>query len=328
MPPWSVAVDSATLRDLYVDRRLTTDEIARRLGCGAATVRRGLKRFGIPVRRRGPDAIRPKRVPARLPISWHPDLAWIVGLIASDGNLSRKPSRICIVSKDVDLLETVRRCLALEAPIRRHLGGFGHLSHHLAWSNSSLYDWLLDIGLTPAKSLTLGPLNVPDRYFVDFLRGCIDGDGSVLTYIDRYHTATNERYVYERLYVSLNSASAAFLDWVLARLRRLLPVRGSIQVKRRTDHRPMYRLRFAKADSIRILRRMYYSPDVPCLTRKRITAERFLSAPTLGILSAGGVSELEDDTDSKSVARKGVGVQVPSPLPTPILDTSRPAPVP
>ena len=33
--------------------------------------------------------------------------------------------------------------------------------------------------MTPEKSLTLGPLAIPDEYFPDFFRGCIDGDGSI-----------------------------------------------------------------------------------------------------------------------------------------------------
>src|SRR2546423_10250786 len=37
-------------------------------------------------------------------------------------------------------------------------------------------------GLTPAKSLTLRPLVIPDEYFAEFFRGCIDGDGSVVVY--------------------------------------------------------------------------------------------------------------------------------------------------
>ena len=170
-------------------------------------------------------------------------------------------------------------------------------------------------------ALTLGPIAVPDQYFRDFFRGCIDGDGSVLTYIDRYHTVKNAEYVYGRLYVSLVSASHGFVEWMLATFRRLLSVRGSIDVDSRAGRRPIYRLRFAKRDSIRIVRWMYYTPDVACLGRKRIKAERFLSGEHPRILGVGGVSEQVDDTDSKSVARKGVGVRVPSPLPTPILDS-------
>ena len=41
--------------------------------------------------------------------------------------------------------------------------------------------------------------------------------------------------------------------------------------------RPLWVLRYAKAESIRLLARMYYAPDVPCLARKRAKAVRFLA---------------------------------------------------
>src|SRR2546428_233099 len=81
-------------------------------------------------------------------------------------------------------------------------------------------------GLTPAKSLTLRPLAVPDSVFADFLRGCIDGDGSVVVYADWYHTDKNERYVYERLYVTLVSGSWRFLDWIRSTVHRLISLKG------------------------------------------------------------------------------------------------------
>ena len=42
-----------------------------------------------------------------------------------------------------------------------------------------LYDWLVSIGLTRRKSLTLGAVVVPDHVFLDFVRGLLDGDGRV-----------------------------------------------------------------------------------------------------------------------------------------------------
>jgi len=48
------------------------------------------------------------------------------------------------------------------------------------------------------------------------LPGCLDSDGSVLVYTDAYHAARRPQYVYERLYVSLVSASRRFLDWIKA----------------------------------------------------------------------------------------------------------------
>ena len=131
--------------------------------------------------------------------------------------------------------------------------------------------------MTPAKSLTLGPLSVPDEYFADFFRGCVDGDGSILTYTDRYHTAKNERYVYDRLYVSIVSASQRFIEWLGATVSRLIGVTGSITVRHQQAKNPIWKLRYAKAQSLRVLAWMYYTPNVPCLARKRLTAERFLS---------------------------------------------------
>jgi len=40
---------------------------------------------------------------------------------------------------------------------------------------------------------------------------------------------------------------------------------------------PVWALRYAKAESIRLLGWMYYSADVPCLVRKRDKAVKFLA---------------------------------------------------
>jgi hypothetical protein len=182
-----------------------------------------------------------------------------------------------------DLLETVRRCLALTTPIRPHHSGFGSPAHRLQWRDRRFYDWLVTIGLTPAKSLTLGPLAVPDEYVADFFRGCIDGDGSIRVYTDRYHVAKCERYVYERLYVSIVSASRTFIDWPHESVARLTGTTGSLTVRRRAGRNPLWKLSYAKAKSIRLIRWMYYDAVVPCLARKRERAERFLSP--LGVVT-------------------------------------------
>lgn len=147
--------------------------------------------------------------------------------------------------------------------------------------------------MTPAKSLTLGPLKIPDEFFSDFFRGSIDGDGSIVVYNDRYNALRDERYVYERLYVSLVSASRRFLDWVQSSVQRLIGIHGSMTEKRSPGKHSLWRLRYAKQESISALRWMYYAPDVPCLHRKRVIAERFLQplghapGPPLGRPRAG-----------------------------------------
>ena len=118
---------------------------------------------------------------------------------------------------------------------------------------------------------------MPDEVYADFLRGCIDGDGCIHVYTDRQHATKSARYVYEHLYVSLVSASRPFLEWIQASTRRLAGVSGSIHNSGGKGQRPIWALRYAKAESIRLLVWMYWAPDVPCLARKRDKAEKFLS---------------------------------------------------
>src|SRR3972149_3362535 len=108
MRPSYVPVEAETLRRLYVDERLTTDQIAAQLGCAAITILRRLRRLGIPVRPRGPLS---KGKTLTGDSQWAPELAYAVGLLAPDGNLSGDGRHLSLTSKDRDLLETFRTCL-------------------------------------------------------------------------------------------------------------------------------------------------------------------------------------------------------------------------
>ena len=272
MHPWWRAIDPAALRRMYVDEGLTAEEIAKRVGCAPTTIFRRLRRFAIPVRGKGPTTYgsRYRTVP-----TWTAELAYAVGLLTTDGNLSSDKRHLAIPSIDYEQLATLRRCLGLSNRIS--LGRNGErFFYRLQWSDRAFYEWLVTIGLTPAKSLTLGPLRIPDQYFADFFRGCIDGDGSIVLYTDRYHTAKSERYVYERLYVSLVSASHRFIEWSQGTVQRLTGLHGAIDVRRTRSPNPVWRLRYAKAESIRVIRWMYYAPGLPALSRKRVLAAPFL----------------------------------------------------
>jgi hypothetical protein len=266
-------ITEAELRELYYAQGFTMVQVASNFVVAPTTILRRFRDLGIRARPRGPV---PDSRSATAPIEWTADLAYAVGLIATDGNLSRKPGRLSITSNDVDLLDMLRRRLNLTVPIRPHRGGYGHRCHHIAWSDRRFYDWLTAAGLTPAKSLTLGPLAIPDEHFADFFRGCIDGDGSIITYVDRYNTFKSPAYVYTRLFVSIVSASPRFVEWLQARVRCLRGLSGSLTIKRSTGRRDMWRLRYAKRESLALLRWIYYAPELLCLGRKRDIAAPFL----------------------------------------------------
>jgi hypothetical protein len=251
--------------------------LAVHYGLGASAIRRRLVELGIAARPRGPytgsaHALRD------CDIAWGPAVAYAIGVIATDGNLSSDGRHLSVTSQDQDLLETIRSCLGLTNAITPTFNSAGQRYFRVQWGNRCFLKGLRRIGLTPAKSLTLGALVVPDSYFADFLRGCIDGDGSILTYTDRYHTRTKAKYVYERLAVCLVSGSPTFIEWVQATAHRLFGVSGArIRQPQRDGRAPQWLLKYGKRESLILLAVMYHAPDVPCLGRKRDKGLAFLA---------------------------------------------------
>lgn len=268
------AIPEGALRELYLGRRLTLEQAAAHFGVAPITVRRRLSDLDIPARPRGPSG---NHDFAKIRTAWSPEVAYVVGLIATDGNLSRDGRHLAVSSKDMDLLEALRRCLALKGSITRYSGTS---CFRIQWADRVFYDWLLTIGLMPAKSLALGPIAVPDEVFRDFLRGCIDGDGSIVTYVDRFNASKSEKYVYDRLFVSVVSASPRFLPWIQSTVRRLRGVSGHLTVRRSSTHNDLWRLRYGKRESVRLLAWIYHHADIPALRRKRERAERAMAGAT------------------------------------------------
>jgi len=221
---------------------------------------------------------------AKLPdkdFEWTPQLAYIIGLLTTDGNLSKDGRHITMRSSDAQLLQTFKKCLNLTARIvqSKNDSWAKKPCYRVQFSNAQFYRWLLKIGLFPAKTYTIGKLNISDKYFPDFLRGHLDGDGCITTYKDYYNTFKNPKYIYIRLYTRFMSASRIHMEWLRENIARLLSVKGHTSQKRprRPDQTTStWHLKFAKKESIKLLSWLYYNVDVPCLIRKRKIAEKFI----------------------------------------------------
>ncbi len=203
-------------------------------------------------------------------IRWSPELAYAVGLIATDGCLSGDHRHFSVVSKDVEQLQNLKQCLGLKVKIGTHKSGRKDAKrtyHRVQWGDVALYDFLLGIGLTPHKSKTLSALEIPDEYFFDFLRGHHDGDGSFYSYYDpRWRSSF-------MFYLQFVSASPVHIDWIRSGLERLLSIRGHVSIAKQSD---IVQLRYAKTESVELLKRLYSRPGAKCLTRKRLKIERAL----------------------------------------------------
>lgn len=211
---------------------------------------------------------------------WTPELAYAIGLITTDGNLSKDGYHMTMRSSDFRLLKTFKKCLNLSNKIA-HSGNerWGKKpSYRVQFGNVQFYRWLLKIGLSPAKTYTISKLKIPDGYFRDFLRGHLDGDGSISTYIDRWNTFKNPKYVYTRLYTRFCSVSKEHMQWLQTRIHDLLGINGCLfeEEDKRPNRVNRWTLKFAKNDSIKLFSWIYYKPDLPCLRRKRVIAKKFI----------------------------------------------------
>ena len=200
--------------------------------------------------------------------TWSPDLAYAIGLLTTDGCLSKDGRHFDLTSKDVEQLKTFLSCLGIKNRIGKKMSGFTKkFCPRVQFGDVIFYRFLLGIGLGPAKSKTLGKLYIPDKYFFDFLRGHFDGDGTFYSY---YDPRWKSSFMFYTVFIS---ASLKHLKWIRKKLYKILKIKGHFT---HDAHKVTYHLKYAKRESLRVLRKMYHNRGVPCLNRKRLKIERAL----------------------------------------------------
>ncbi|MBI2039291.1 MAG: LAGLIDADG family homing endonuclease [Candidatus Niyogibacteria bacterium] len=201
-------------------------------------------------------------------IVWSPAFAYAIGLLTTDGNLSKDGRHMELTSKDREIITTFKKCLGIKNRVSKKARGQVKAREYfrIQFGDKNFYAFLLSIGLKPAKSKILDGLKIPDHYFRDFLRGCIDGDGNINVFI---HPESR----HPQLRTRLVSASPPFLRWVKQKIYRLAKINGGwIEVRKHGI--PV--LVYAKSDSVKLLNFMYY-PKAECfLKRKYEVAQPFL----------------------------------------------------
>jgi hypothetical protein len=200
---------------------------------------------------------------------WGSDLAYVIGLLASDGNLSSDGRHINLTSKDESVVLQTKEILRIGNKLSRkaRVSGVEKKYFFLQFGSVDFYEFLFSVGLTPAKSKTIDPLNIPSEYFADFLRGCIDGDGCI-------SETTHPESVHLQSRVSLCSASILFLEWLHNQIQDQFEIEGGWITTSERNHCSL--LSYAKNDSIRILEEIYRKKDSYRLERKFSTAKKYL----------------------------------------------------
>lgn len=202
-------------------------------------------------------------------IKWSPSFAYAIGLLASDGCLYKDGRHVSLTSLDMEQLNNFNKVLDIKVKISTKQAAVGRSCTHIQFSDAFFHRFLISIGVTPAKSKTISTVDVPKKYFFDFLRGSFDGDGCFYSYWD---TRWRSSFMF---YLTFSSASLYHIEWLRKEINEHTESTGHISKSRREGS--IYNLRYAKKETLVIIKKMYYNRKIVCLSRKRIKIEKALA---------------------------------------------------
>jgi hypothetical protein len=196
--------------------------------------------------------------------TWTAELAWMIGLIWSDGCLYG--NTIEISSKDFQLIDLIMSLTDGHYALKNK--GI-HLRVH--FSSKVIAERLRTIGLMEKKSLTIGWPHMPIEYESDFMRGLIDGDGSILL-----HKRRTGQQVADLL-VQLVTASPYLKDGIKGWFNRQ---QISYSLSFRNSYNGLWKFSITKQSSLRKLYGLLYPvDDIVCLHRKYAPYNQWIQTP-------------------------------------------------
>ena len=239
----------------YVQQKMSLSDLALKYGCTRQYIYKLLKQFGIKTRDRATarevalskgkitwhkedeggnkSSVTLQKITINTDFfkSWSPAMAYVLGVIYTDGNLLpgvlRDPSRnatlgmsrFTVSQKEPEILHKILKLMACDAKLyaSKQPLYFFHIT------NEEMYDDLLRFGLKPNKSLSIEFPTIPQPYVRHFIRGCWDGDGSF--YFERRGGGLKASFV---------SGSKQFIEGIISAL-------DDAGIKPQRRFRPRYR---------------------------------------------------------------------------------------
>lgn len=195
--------------------KISQRKIAKNLGIGKTTVNRWSSELGLKFKKHS--------VNEEFFNEFNEQSCYILGLIFSDGNISWNPRKgyysttITASEKDKNHLENIRKIMSSTKPL---LYSPKTKSYRLIINNKKTCKKLMQLGVTPKKSLTIKFPNIPKNYLRHFIRGVIDGDGNV-RYVKRKRSPYFE--------ITLASGSKAFCEGFIHSIKQNVGVNANIR---------------------------------------------------------------------------------------------------
>lgn len=187
---------------------------------------------------------------------WSPEMSYVLGFIAADGNIchSGNAHTLHIASDDVDVIEKIKKVMNYSGPIHQKSRFNQKISYSLRICDKEIFSDLNNLGVTERKSLTLNP-KVNRLYVKDFVRGFLDGDGTVCIKNTKY--PSNLTVVF---YTASQPMAIFVQDFLKKSLKDLY--RGNIRSQLSKFGNPYYSLGLGHKASAKLFQLLYKNSTI------------------------------------------------------------------
>jgi len=213
--------------------------------------------------------------------SWNSEMSYILGFIVADGCIGVKRIRkkdktkqyfLDITSKDIEHLKNIKKAMSARQKILLKQSGYEKgYAYRIQIGHQKICRDLIELGIIPRKTYNLGSIEVPDKYFSDFVRGFFDGDGTVYIYTVNKTLQIKAGFVSSSLsfITRFNQQLCENLNFPKKAIHQTIDKRGKKMVQ--------YSICFYIDDCEKLAKFMYGNNPTLFLPRKRRVFERWVS---------------------------------------------------
>lgn len=280
-PTLSLQEIETIIIDNYVKKKYGQVKAGKQLGLSAAAVKSVLKKYNIPIRNLHESICLANQTNDRTVQHYGKDeeffkkessnMAWILGFLASDGNVGKDSNRIRIElsSIDAEILSKIKNTIKIDNPIkyRENKKGFNFVS--LEWSSRTHKKDLEKYNIVPNKTYILSPpLKLNKKFYIDYIRGYFDGDGTInVNYLK--HGKKSIRW-------GICGASKGVLQWIIDTLYNEYNI-PKVNIHKDSSHeKDFYSFTYSTNSSKRIYEILYTDNSI-FLKRKKDKFDKIIS---------------------------------------------------
>ena len=260
-------IDASAIKD-YLNG-MSIAGIGRKYGISAYMAKKELVNAGVKIRTRNeqnkysPQNQRKFSVNDMYFSKQSPNMAYLLGMFASDGCVYEKDNAIKLTLSTVDkeYLEKIRQELEIESQIKDYETSQGYKNSELRFSSYQIKKDFAEYNIVPRKTYSFKfPRKLKKEYYRDFIRGYFDGDGCVSTAgksAIRWQLCSHEKDVLEVV--------VSFFE------ENNIP---KVSIQKAKD-KQLYYIQYSSVSTRGIYSLLYYD-NCFCLPRKRIKYESLM----------------------------------------------------